>query len=316
MDLVAKAYQEGKYLECLTQLSIITTSSLMEEFCVQNNTLVSKFQKSYIEKDNLLRKVILEEFLQLWSKVVTLPHNEKFNFLTICCACNVIYVLLNAECKEVASIKTNQIVSEALEKVSCNYQVFFYQETNSHHGKLNFLVSQLLQCQKLKADEVSLLLYLSVLNCLIQSNHEHVKLVVDLLENLECKLEIDTEVCTFNHIFLLHPYQTPLQFKAETNCYSVICDLAKIFLSIFYCNFSEWSKVLSVKSAKTSQLSEVDKVVKLFAALHLDSYDQTLPFDCENQYRVTGHLKFVTYLVNAAKFAMKEKPLMALKLLK
>lgn len=302
MNLVVKDYQEGKYQQCLTRLSTLTTDSLIEEFSVQNNVLACKFQKSYI--DGSLRKLVLDEFLQLWSKILTLPHGEEYNLLTICCACNVIYTLMTcAEYNEIGSIKATQIVCETLDKLSCNYQVFFYQEKNSQYEKQQFLTSQLLQSRKLKENEVSLLLYLLVLKCLIQTDDKCVQSVVDLLESVESKpnkLE--------SNIFLLSP--TILQ---QSN--STICDLSKVFLSIFHCNNNSFNEALSVMtSTTTSQLYQVGKIVKMYAALHNDCHE---PFDSSSEDgELTGILKFVSYLINAAKFAMKGKPFMALKLLK
>jgi hypothetical protein len=310
MDIISKHYEEGHYRKCITILSDLPTHSLFEKCVVENNVLVSKFQTSFVQGDDLLRKTVYDDLFRLQAKLLALPHEKEYTFLTLCCTTNAIYSLLNYQCCEENSVKAVQIGNGAFEKVLCNHQMFYYQEQHSIVDKFIGLVHQLLHCKKLKSDELSILLYCCILTCLIKLDLKFVELVKSILAILECSLKNETSDVNSTHIFLLFPLEMSLQ---STGSYcSIICDFSRLFLSMFYCTNLSWSEALAVKSPQNSQMSEI---FKMYASLHLadPSSDEKIEeyFNERNSY-----LYFARCLINAAKFALLKKPVIALKYLK
>jgi hypothetical protein len=84
---------------------------------------------------------------------------------------------------------------------------------------------------------------------------------------------------------------------------------------MFYCTNLSWSEALAVKSPQKSQMSEILEIFKMYASLHLanPSSDEKIEeyFNERNSY-----LYFARCLINAAKFALLKKPVIALKYLK
>jgi hypothetical protein len=313
MDIISKHYEEGHYRKCITILSDLPTHSLFEKCVVENNVLVSKFQTSFVQGDDLLRKTVYDDLFRLQAKLLALPHEKEYTFLTLCCTTNAIYSLLNYQCCEENSVKAVQIGNGAFEKVLCNHQMFYYQEQHSIVDKFIGLVHQLLHCKKLKSDELSILLYCCILTCLIKLDLKFVELVKSILDILECSLKNETSDVNSTHIFLLFPLEMLLQ---STGSYcSIICDFSRLFLSMFYCTNLSWSEALAVKSPQNSQMSEILEIFKMYASLHLadPSSDEKIEeyFNERNSY-----LYFARCLINAAKFALLKKPVIALKYLK
>lgn len=320
MDAIVKLYEAGQYLECRRQLDNFKTTSLIEEFIVQNNVLASKFQDAYIQENDVLRKTVSEDFLKLWSKVLTLPNKKEFCLLTLTCASNVIYSLVSLLSSKLSaediSITATQTGYQALEKVASTHQVFIiYQENNSHTDKFALLVYQLLQCQKVQPNELSLVLYSSVLLCLIKIDSKFVQLVLNILKNVEsCKVVEKTSI--FNYVFLLSPYQMS---GGVISCCSNIVDFTRIFLSLFHCINSSWAEALAmIELAENSQLSDIWNFLKMYAGFHSPNFENSSSVEAEilaSDVKM-NFLSFATCLINAAKFASKKKPFIALKFLK
>lgn len=316
--MITKSYEEGKYLQCLSKLTKLPSGSLIDELIVQNNVTVTKFQLSYVQNDGSVDEVTFSDFLGLWSKILTLPHKEEFNLVTICCASNVIYSVLNGMCSEVSTVKAAQIGCEALEKILSNHQVFFLVHKQNLADKFIYLMNQLLLSKKLKLVEESLLLYITVLTCFIQpEDHKYLELIVELLGNVECKLGKDAQPCSVYPIFLLFPLEIPVNSLESVSLCTVILDFSRVFLLLHYSVAHSWAEALAVKNATTSQLSDICTVLKMYSGFH--SVNQKLDFSIEFERICQGkssHLTFAIYLINAAKFAIQENPFMALKLLK
>lgn len=311
MDIISKHYEEGQFLKCAKLLADLSTDSLFEKCLVENNVLVSKFQISFVQEDNLLRKSVSDDFFRLQDKLLALPHEKEYSLLTLCCASNAIYSLLNEQCYEETNGKAVKVGIGAFEKVICIHQIFYYQENNSMDDKFVGLVHQLLQCKKLKSNEISLLLYSCVLICLIKLDLKYVELVKNILEIFEYSLK--NEIPSLNHIFLLSPLEMPLQ-SSGSYC-STICDFSRLFLSMFYCTNSSWSEALAIKSIQNSQLSEIWGIIQMHARLYSTSPSSDEEIE-EHSYERNSYLYFAMCLINAAKFALKKKPFIALKYLK
>ncbi len=312
MDIISKHYEEGQYRKCVTNLADLPTHSLFEKCVVENNVLASKFQISFVE-DDLLIKSVSDDLFRLQAKLLALPHRKEYTFLTLCCTSNAIYSLLNNQCYEENSVKAVQIGNEAFEKVLCNHEIFYYQEQHSIVDKFIGLMHQLLQCKKLKSDELSLLLYCCILTCLIKLDLRFVELVKSVLDILEHSLKNETPNLNSIHIFLLSPLEMSL--PSNGSYCSIICDFSRLFLSMFYCTSLSWSEALAVKSAKNSQLSEILETFKMYASLHLDSPSSAETIEEYSNDR-NSYLYFARCLINAAKFALQKKPVIALKYLK
>ena len=315
MDLILKNYEEGQYNQCLKQLDNFTAHTLIEDFIVQNNVLASKFQNSYVQENELIRKTISEDFLKLWSKVLTLPYEKEFNLLTLSCACNAIYSLLNCKlANEDIGMEVTKIGYEALEQITCNHKVFIYQENNSHTDKFVSLVGQLLQCKKVQPDELSLVLYSCVLVCLVKVDQQYVQLIMNILENVESSRMIE-KTTTFNYVFLLSPFQMS---GGVINCCSNICDFARIFLSLNNCINSSWSEALALRPTKKSQLFDIWEVLSMYADFYSSNHKFCPSINVESLF-TEGQMSFASFavcIISAAKFSSENKPFVALKYLK
>lgn len=314
MDIISKYYEESQYLKCAKLLSDLPTHSLFETCLVENNVLVSKFQISFFQEDDFLRKSVSDDLFQLQAKLLALPHGKEYSLLTLFCASNAIYSLLNDQCNEESSNKAIHIANGAFEKVICNHQIFYYQEKNLIDDKFVGLVHQLLQCKKLRSNEISLLLYSCVLICLLKHELKYVELVKNILEILELNLKNETpSIKQTHHIFLLSPLEISMQ--SSGNYHSTICDFSRLFLSMFYCTNSSWSEALAIKSPLNAQLSDIWGIIQMYANLHSTSPSSYEEIE-ENSYEKNNYLYFAMCLIKSAKFALKKKPFIALKYLK
>ncbi|XP_059352123.1 uncharacterized protein LOC130685419 [Daphnia carinata] len=316
MDIISTSYAEGQYLKCIKHLSDLPTNSLFEEFIVQNNILVCKFQISYVKEDEVLRRAVADDFLHLQSKTLALPQEKEFSLLTLSCSCNVIYSLLN--CKHYCgnSIKATEIAYIALEKALCSHLTFFPPRNDSPTENFVSLIHQFIEAKTFRQGELPLLLYSCVLICLFKLDLRYVQLIKDTLEILEHSGKNDNYFS--NDVLLLSPLEMPLQPRGVRISSSIICDFSKLFLCLFHCVNSSWSEALALESGQTSSLSEIWGILKGFVNCQLASCtciasnnDETEDYGkIQNIY-----LKFARCLIGAAEFALRKQPLMSLRFL-
>jgi hypothetical protein len=93
---------------------------------------------------------------------------------------------------------------------------------------------------------------------------------------------------------------------------------------MFYCANSSWSEALAIMDvstnldgscAKNSQWSEIWGIFQMYTNLHSTNPSSNEEIE-EHCYESNSYLYFARCLINAAKFALKKKPLIALKYLK
>ncbi|KZS07111.1 putative Leucine-rich repeat-containing g-protein coupled receptor [Daphnia magna] len=316
MYIIATSYADGQYLKCIKHLSDLPTNSLFEEFVVQNNILVSKFQISYVKEDEMLRRAVADDLLHLQSKTLALPREKEFSLLTLSCSCNVIYALLNCKHYSESSIKATKIAYVALEKALCSHLIFFPPKNDSTTENLVSMVRQFIEAKTLRPGELSLVLYSCVLICLFKVDPRYVQLIKEILEILECSGK--NEICFSNDIFLLSPLEMPLQSRGATISSSIICDFSRLFLCLFHCINSSWSDALALKSGQNSSLSEIWGILKRFVNCQLASCrcSTSNNDETEDYAKIQNiYLKFARCLIGAAEFALRKQPLMALRFL-
>lgn len=318
MDIVATCYKDGQYLKCIKHLTDLPTNSLFQEFVVQNNILVSKFQISCLKEDEVLKREVTDEFLHLHSKILALSQEKEFSLLALSCSCNVIYSLLNCKHFVDSSLKAIEIGYVAFEKAICSHQVFFFPEHNSTSENFVSLVFQFLEAKTLNPNELSLVLYSCVLICLFKVDLKYVQLIKDILEIVECGDK--DEISISNDLFLLSPLKMPLQSERGTISSSIVCDFSRLFLFLFHCINSSWSEALAFKRRPNSSLSKIWGILEMYV-LHCQSTScRSSPSnenEIEDSSKVTNvYLKFARCLIGAAEFAIRKQPLMALRFLK
>lgn len=319
MEHIRQLYKKGKYAECVIQLesykSVTNNNSLIEEVVTKNNLLVAKFQLSYIQEDTSIRSQVSDKFLDLWSNILILPHEKEFNSLALVCACNTIYTFINSRpYKDKDFMIVQKICYNLLDKLACSYQLFSYQENNSEEEKFAVLLIFLLKSKKLSSDEISLVLYNCLLLCFFKYDQKHIQWLKDILNCLEL-MSIEPQTLFCNHAFLLLPLGASLD--GESNHNLIVRELSKILVCINFCIEGSWSDALeSIKSQSNSEFLDVWNLIKLYATCHSSEENYVHHFDGVNLLGKTPYLMFASCVIAAAHFALKKKPLLALKCLK
>lgn len=326
MDSIIRHYELGQFSQCIKLLKKFNCQTPIDDLTIQNNLLVANFQHTCSkegEKNERKLASIRNNFLIHWSKIVCVPskqHNLKeIRLLMLSSCCNILYSFLHENHCDNFEMAI-EIAFQAVERISVHYGIPQFEDhiCKAESDRLASLAHNLFNSKKMDQSECSLLLYCLVLLALM-GNLKSEGLIKEIefiiLENMthDCDSKIFLHH-TEKNCFLLSP---PLLNEGNCQGYSymhlMIADLARVVLSVSYCNRSLWSKTIAMNNVEHSLLASFLQVAKL-KAHHYNP--NSSPVVKNTNLRKENHLDFANYLLLSAKCALEKKHWMAIKFLR
>ena len=324
MDTISRLYESRQFSQCIKLLKKFNCTAPYDELTTQNNLLVAKFQNTCSrerEEDDKKLDTIRSNFVILWSKILCVPsthHNSKdLRQLMLSFCCNVLYSILHGSCCEDNIEMAVEIAFQAVERLSVHYGIPQIEDhiCKAESDRLTSLAHKLLISKKMDQSECSLLLYCFVL--------------LSLMEKLKSKELIKEIEFILMENFTYSCDSKALLHQTETNCFLLlppllneetsqgpnylIADLARVVLSVFYCNTSLWSKTLEMDNVEHPLLASFLHFSKL-KAHHYEP--NSSPIAKNTNLRKENNLDFAKILILSAKCALEKKHWMAIKFLR